>query len=507
MNGVTTPRGMPARAPGTPPPDTRPPDMPRAAAQRDDSGADTPHPAPLETQLAAFLASVRQQTGVPGIAVAVTAEGRRTFASVGVRREGQSAPLTRHATFHLGCITKLLAAIVVLELAADRVLDLEAPLAEYLPELRGSIHGRTATPAHLLSHTAGYRGTQLLEGGTLGWGHTEFIEYLLEAPQQFTPGTVWSYEHSGYGLLGEIVRRVTGRSLLAQIARGLLAPLGVVPALIGRAGFSGVDAGQHVLDPLARRFRSVGLSDLAATGAPPPAPWWESAFSNHAVPLEALLDIAEPLLGQIGASQPCRLPVRSLTLSRLLTPVVALPVMHGGPLAELAPRGFGLGAAAWANGFCGAAGTTFGQCQALRFDPRLGIAIAVGVNAAQPHLRDLVVERITEAVGLGLEGAAHASDAARSARDLGRSWEPELLRGRYLGPGTAEAAATVEGDRLVIVIASGATAMKLRAEVARAPGGGLTVASALPSVSIGFFREPDGTPGLMIGNRAYKRAG
>src|SRR5690606_38097267 len=367
--------------------------------------------------------------------------------------------------------------------------------AESLPARRGTMHGETVTLSHLLSHTSGYRGLNVMEPGTLSMRWDDLVEHLGSAPQHFTPGTVFSYEHSESVVVGEIVRRVTGESATALISETIFARLGLTPHTLGN-GDAPFAAGQHVLDPSTRRFKQVRWSDLAAAGVSALPPEWEAAFSRHALSVEALVSIAELVMGQHG-SLLRRAPLSAATLSLLQRQAVEIVPVIGGPLAETLPATFGLGASRWRDGFCGIAGATYGQCQGFRFDARTGIAVAVGVNAQQRYLRDLVIGRICETLaGAGTEDASPTPPP---------DFDLEDAAGEYHGARNDRLLVDVDDGRLAIVLESGALPMKIRAEVVRGPEGRLVLSSPLPELAVGLFRTDDDDFGIMIGVSAYRR--
>ncbi len=456
----------------------------------------------LGCELGAFLDHVRRETRVPGIAAAVSVEGERVHAAAGSLALEDDAPLTKHTRFHLGCVTKLVVSIVALELVRRGTLHLDVPIQTYLPELCGSIHGETVTLAHLLSHTSGYRGTSIHERGTLAMDWAAFAQWLRRAPQHFGPGTVFSYEHTETVVADRIVQRVTGRSSLAQAEDLIFERLGLAagrelerrsPAG-GRAPSLewGGEAGQHVLDAASGGFRRVEWSELAGIEV---ASMWEAAFSRRSMSLDALLALAEFIMAQGPGPAPCSLPAATLTL--LQRPAVTLPPLLCGPLAETVPSRFGFGVARWKDGFHGIGGSTFGQCLGLRFDARQGVAVAVGMNALQPYLRDLVIGRICEALAGGF-----SEEPAQAAPE----WDLRELEGEYFGPGTDRVTAAFAEGRLELVVESAAAPLKLRAELWRHADGAIVLDSAAPQLSVGFFRTPDGAGmGLMLGVYAYKR--
>jgi CubicO group peptidase (beta-lactamase class C family) len=439
---------------------------------------------PLRSRLQGFATRVQRETGVPGIGIAVSIAGEQLEAFAGTRVVGRTSPLGPDARFHLGCTTKLLLAMLALELAQRGALDLDAAVGTYVPELRGAAHGRQIRVAHLLSHTSGYRGTHILDEATRIDSWDAFVSYLEAAPALFTPGTVFSYEHTEAVLLGEIVRRVTGPSSLELIRERLLEPLGIEPGAFGAAA-DACDAGRH-------RFDAASCSFVPLAAARPFAPFWLPAFSAFTVTLADLLTIAQSALPQ--SRQASRLT--DGTLAALATSVVRLPSSAGGPLRELLPVAFGLGTGEMRDGCRGNTGISAGQCLGLRFDVETRVAIAVALNAAAPHVRDFILATV-------------ASEIVR--RPAQRETEPfafELaaLEGTYVGPGRGIVRAHCERERLVCEIGREHKHETLTVELALDGGGRLALRSPVPQLSIGFFAEPQhGAIGMMLGLSAYAR--
>lgn len=433
--------------------------------------------ADFRPQLEAFVQRVRQETGVPGLAVLVSRGDERVLAIAGSRSIEHAAPLGADARYHVGCITKLLLAMVTLELASDGALALEAPLAEYLPELGDTPIGRRVRVAHLLAHTSGYRGTHVLDQSFDGW--EGLVAYLRRAPLLFAPGSVFSYEHTEALLLAEIVRRTTGHPSLAVIAERLFAPLGVTPARL-----AGSDAGRHDFDPRAGRF-------ITAPSPSPPAPLWLPAFSDYSLTLAELAAVAEAAIGRDSFGL-----LAASTQRELRTSVVRVPISAGGPLRELLPIAFGHGTAEFRDGFRGNTGVSQGQCVGLRFDAATGTTVVAALNATVPQLRDFVLR----AVCADLAGLAPTRTSAPFTLDFA------MLEGTYWGPGDACAAVRREGERLVCELGREHLPERVRVELTRGESGDLLLHSPVPQLSLAFFTEPaTHAVGLMVGLSAYRR--
>ena len=122
--------------------------------------------------------------------------------------------------------TKTMTALAALILADHGELDLNAPVVKYWPEF--APHGKDRILVrHLLGHTA----------AMCGWTETLTFEDLLDWEKASTllarqapwyePGTISGYHPMTYGvLIGEVVRRVTGRTLKDFFAEEVAGPLG-----------------------------------------------------------------------------------------------------------------------------------------------------------------------------------------------------------------------------------------------------------------------------------------
>jgi len=434
----------------------------------------------LASGIEAFVGRVIHETGVPGIAVEIRVGDRRMSIAAG-RTMRDGPPLSTSHRFHAGCTIKLLLAVVTLELAAQSRLDVDAPIGDALPELRGTIHGRTVRIAHLLSHTSGYRGTHLLDPATRDLDWPRLIAHLRAAPQLFAPGTVFSYEHTESILLGRILERATGRSPVALVRELLLEPLGLDPGRVENADEDPLWAGRHDLDRASGRFVPI-------TAVPSLSAFWNAAFSDFTLSTADLAVLATALLPGEAAS-----PVSAATRARLEQAAVTLPPAFGGPIRELLPVAFGHGAAQFPGRIHGHNGLTYGQCVGLRYAPTERLAVAIGMNAMLPHLRDHVLDAIcVELLGRPMAGPAPRLDVELAA-----------FEGSYVGPGRSKVTARHAHGRLELEIVHGEH--RLPVELVVDDDARVVVRCPLPQLSLGLFRTRAGDVGLLLGASAYKR--
>ncbi|WP_234321423.1 serine hydrolase domain-containing protein [Streptomyces xanthophaeus] len=176
------------------------------------------------SQLQARLRAV-QEAGIYGVFSAVR-DGRQRFdGAAGLADISTGRPVRPDLQHRIGSITKTFTAVAVLQQSAKGRIDLDRPVADYVPELLPGDRGRKVTVRMLLNHSSGLddyvadafpslqKGTpeSLDEHRFRTVRPTELIGYAVARPQLFEPGTDWSYSNANYLILGEVLRKVTGQ--------------------------------------------------------------------------------------------------------------------------------------------------------------------------------------------------------------------------------------------------------------------------------------------------------
>lgn len=122
----------------------------------------------------------------------------------------------------------------VMHLLADRgLLDVSRPVADYWPEFAANGKG-AVTVEHVLTHTAGvplvpdYWSWISLDRPEAYLDLDRIVRGLEEAPLQWEPGKGFAYHSTTYGwILGEVVRRITGKTLGTYLQDEVAVPLGL----------------------------------------------------------------------------------------------------------------------------------------------------------------------------------------------------------------------------------------------------------------------------------------
>jgi CubicO group peptidase (beta-lactamase class C family) len=159
----------------------------------------------------------------PGAVVLVARGGEiRHFAAYGTTMYDApgSGPVARDTIYDVASLTKVFTATAVLRLADAGQLDLHAPAADYLPELRAP----GIAVFHLLTHTSGLdiRLSTLRESGREG-----VLTAAYAAAPIRPPGAAVAYTNVNSLLLGEIVARLHGQPLDTALHTLVIDPLGL----------------------------------------------------------------------------------------------------------------------------------------------------------------------------------------------------------------------------------------------------------------------------------------
>ncbi|MBF6214039.1 beta-lactamase family protein [Nocardia puris] len=201
-------------------------------------------------------AAVRQvldaavEAGIPGVQIVVTQQGREWSTSAGVGDLATAAPFPADAHVRIGSNTKAFVAAVVLQLVAEGSVELDAPIARYLPGVveGEGIEGDRITVRNLMQHTSGlpeYLELPELQGDsddllTRYFDTADLVRRAMAMPARFRPGDRAEYTNTNYLVVGLLVERVTGHTIADEVARRITDPLGLRETYFPAAGDTGI---------------------------------------------------------------------------------------------------------------------------------------------------------------------------------------------------------------------------------------------------------------------------
>ncbi len=174
-----------------------------------------------------------RDSGATAAAVGIVLEGELVYVGAfGERDAASHAAIDESTVFRMGSLTKSFAAAAVIQLRDRGLLQLDAPVARYLPEL-ARLRPATSdegpmTVRHLLNMTSGLPDDDTWGPVSFGYDDAELARFLESRPRlSSAPGERYAYSNLGYALLGKIVERVTRQSFLGYLQEHVLAPLGM----------------------------------------------------------------------------------------------------------------------------------------------------------------------------------------------------------------------------------------------------------------------------------------
>jgi uncharacterized protein YbbC (DUF1343 family)/CubicO group peptidase (beta-lactamase class C family) len=175
----------------------------------------------IETAVRLAIAEGR----LPGGVVWVEHGGEHYEKAIGERAvEPVREAMTADTIFDAASLTKVIATTTcVMKLIEQGKIELEAPVARYLPEFIGE-KKESVTVRQLLTHTSGNKPGIATNGIT---SYEDGIARACRNPLGDAPGTLIRYSDINFILLGEIVRRVSGKPLDEFAAAEVFQPLGM----------------------------------------------------------------------------------------------------------------------------------------------------------------------------------------------------------------------------------------------------------------------------------------
>ena len=171
---------------------------------------------------------------MPGGAVAVIQDGEIVHQNgYGLADVDGGTPITTESVFHLGSVGKQFTAMGIMMLKERGLLDYDEPIGTYLPELEWM--GEGVTVRRLLHHTSGIMGYDdsaevydaLIESADQPT-NDDLLNVMAEYGDMLTdPGEEYSYNNTGYDLLGVLIERLSGQSYASFMEENIFSPLGM----------------------------------------------------------------------------------------------------------------------------------------------------------------------------------------------------------------------------------------------------------------------------------------
>lgn len=329
--------------------------------------------AELDSEVAAALELVRASLKAdvdagktPGVAVAVVSgDGALLEEGFGLSDVSAQTPMTERSLVRVASVTKLFTATALMQLRDSGTLELDDLVTRHLPEFGVKSPYSDCPPIrirHLVCHASGLprepEGAHWLTHEAVPMDRA-FAD-LAEREVLYPPWTELHYSNLGFGVLGMIIEKVSGRTLADYIRGNVLQPLGM-----NDSGFS--------VPERARTLLASGYYPSVGDGPMTEVPQWElGALSAGGGIYSSVSDIALFMLYQFD-EHPAIL--RRSSVTEMWLPIFLYPNVR---------EGHGVG---WWSGqvdgraLIGHGGSVDGYRTQLYLNPERRIGVAVFANS------------------------------------------------------------------------------------------------------------------------------
>jgi CubicO group peptidase (beta-lactamase class C family) len=171
---------------------------------------------------------------IPGATVSISIPGYEPWTgSSGIADRRRGLAMQPDTLIHIGSITKMFTAIVVLQLVEEGRIDLDGSIGTYLPGIIP--YEKSTTIRHLLSHRSGLFDyledsrffAQAYRNPDRTWEPEEIVDMVDDFGAEFRPGTLgaWKYASTNYVILSMMIEKVTGQSLAQEMRSRIFDPI------------------------------------------------------------------------------------------------------------------------------------------------------------------------------------------------------------------------------------------------------------------------------------------
>jgi CubicO group peptidase (beta-lactamase class C family) len=273
---------------------------------------------------------------LPGMAVLVARDGKVVFqGGFGFADIGKKTPVTAETKFRIGSVSKQFTAAAILRLAEDGKLSLDDKLEKYFPGFPG---GGGIAVHQLLTHTSGLHSytskPEFMARVSKPIAPADLIAWFRDDKPDFAPGAGFAYNNSAYFLAGEIVAKVSGKSLDGYLRATFFEPLGMKDTgiFVNATPPAGIALGYSMSGDSAGPALDWDMSWAGGAGALYSTvgdlfKWNEALFGGKVVKPESFTKMTTPVKLPPGVDG------LSYGYGLMMAPVSRLPsISHGGGL-------------------------------------------------------------------------------------------------------------------------------------------------------------------------------
>lgn len=179
-----------------------------------------------------------EEQGVPGLELAIVRGGESLYAGgLGLADVDAELPVGPQTLFRHGSCGKAYTALLALLLVEEGLLDLDAPVRTYVPELRlpDPVIAERATVRDLLSHRSGLARHDMAWIVNPTWTPEDAVRHAAHLPLAGDIRAQWQYSNLGYAISGLAIGRVTNSTWHEQMQSRLFPAAGLTRSFVHEA--------------------------------------------------------------------------------------------------------------------------------------------------------------------------------------------------------------------------------------------------------------------------------
>lgn len=171
-----------------------------------------------------FIKDKMTQLKIPGLQLAIVKNGKLDkLSSYGLANIEHQVPTTSKTTFSINSMTKAFVGIAVMQLQEQGKLNINDPISNYISDIPE--RWKSITVKQLLSNVSGLPNNIDEKEQVLGEGlESKNWEMVRKLPMEFKPGEKFSYNQTGYYILGKIINSLSGQHFTQFIAENQIKP-------------------------------------------------------------------------------------------------------------------------------------------------------------------------------------------------------------------------------------------------------------------------------------------
>lgn len=179
-------------------------------------------------KMESYMQSLLQTTHFQGTVLVAKGDSILHHAAYGMFDVEKGVPNTVHTQFLIGSLTKSFVAVATMKLVEEKKLNLEEPIATYLPGLKKEL-SEGLTIHYLLKQQSGLETSfdNLTEYEIMDITPAELLIIINKSKRNFKPGEKYQYTNINYAILAMIIESVTGKTYQQYLQQSIFDPAGM----------------------------------------------------------------------------------------------------------------------------------------------------------------------------------------------------------------------------------------------------------------------------------------